>query len=146
MCWSLTKPTLPPYLIPHSSSWRVLLPKDLSEEVLAHGLPWQQRHITGSKQRGPGDTCSVVICVGFSFPEGLPDGKLPHPQQHASACPLSVAKAWSARTSRTLSIPGWIARQGRHKTGDRERWLCAVGEQKEAVCFQCVAGSKVTPG
>lgn len=126
----------------HSSSWSVLLPKDLSEEVLAHGLPWQQRHTTGGKQGEPEDTCSFLICVGFSFlsGRGCQTGKLPHPWQLASACPLSVAKAWSAGTSRTLSILGWIARQGRHKTGDREGCLCAIGQQKEAVCFQCERG------
>lgn len=62
------------------------------------------------------------------------------------ACLLSVAKAWSARTSRMLGILDWIARQGRHTSGDRERWLWGAEEQKEAASLHCEVGSEVTPG
>ena len=39
---------------------------------------------------------------------------------------------------------GWIARQGRHKTGDRERWLCegGGGRRKKQFVFSAKQGTK----
>lgn len=45
-----------------------LLPQGLCEEVLAGCHPWQQGPSTGSGEREPEDTCSVVVCDDLPFP------------------------------------------------------------------------------
>lgn len=95
----------------------------------------------------PEGTRSSTVCVGFSSPSGrcCQVGKLPHPLQQASACLLSVAKAWSAGISRTLDFLLCIARQGWQQAGDRESGLWG-GEQEEASGLQHEVGSAFTLG
>lgn len=91
----------------------------------------------------PEGTRSSTVCVGFSSPSGrcCQVRKLPHPLQQASACLLSVAKAWSAGISRTLDFLLCIARQGWQQAGDRESGLWG-GEQEEVLVFSMKWGAR----
>ena len=128
MYWSLTKLSPPPYRIsPRGFCFlRTYLRRSWPETTL------NSRDAAQAVGRGSPKAHVLPVCVGFSSPSGRcrQIGKLPHPLLQASACLLSVAKAWSAGISRTLDFLVCIARQGWQQAGDRESGLWGGGAER----------------